>query len=128
MKTIIAGTRTFHDPDLLWWVLKSVPWQITEVVSGAAPGADRLGEVWAKAHEVPIIRMPAEWDLHGRAAGPRRNQRMAMWADAAVIMWDGKSAGTQSMITLASERKLKLVVHIYPNAASKFFPKSASQK
>jgi hypothetical protein len=122
MKTIIAGTRTFKDPTLLWWVMDSLPWYVTEVVSGCAPGADHLGEVWAMAHNVPIMRMPAEWKLQGIAAGPLRNQRMALWADAAVIFWDGESRGTKSMIELATARKLKLVTHIYTKASAEHFP------
>ena len=42
--------------------------------------------------------MPAQWDLYGRAAGPIRNAQMADYADAAIIIWDGKSPGSLNMI------------------------------
>ena len=56
MKLIIAGGRnyffTIKDLSKLMDLLPDV----TEVVSGACPtGADHWGEVWAKAHEIPVV-------------------------------------------------------------------------
>jgi hypothetical protein len=39
-------------------------------------GADQLAYEWAKRAGVPVATHPAAWDRHGRAAGPKRNQRM----------------------------------------------------
>ena len=41
---------------------------------------------------------PADWDKHGRAAGPIRNKQMADYADVLIAVWDGKSRGTKNMI------------------------------
>jgi len=112
LKVIIAGGRDFNDPKLL---AKSVPvdWKISEVVSGTAMGADRLGEYWAKEHGIPVKHFPANWDQEGRAAGPIRNRRMASYADALIAFWDGKSRGTRSMIYIAKELGLESVVVRY---------------
>jgi len=49
---------------------------IKEVISGCARGADTLGESWASANGIPVEKYPALWDVHGRGAGPIRNQLM----------------------------------------------------
>lgn len=81
------------------------------IVSGAAPGADTLGEDWAVVNWVPIKQYPADWDKIGRAAGVLRNQEMADNADALVAFWNGKSTGTKDMITRAMKKGLE--VHVY---------------
>lgn len=87
------------------------PWAVTEVVSGGARGADAFGEEWARDRRVPVRVFPADWNRHGRAAGPIRNREMAEYADALVAVWDGESRGTKNMIEEATKRGLK--VHVY---------------
>lgn len=111
MKTIIAGSRGIENPGELVQTLKRVPWEITEVVSGTASGADRLGEEYAEEQGLPLTKMPADWDKHGKAAGPKRNREMAEHADCAVILWDGESRGSKNMINEAYKRGLWTVVY-----------------
>ena len=40
----------------------------------------------------------ADWNKHGRAAGPMRNKQMADYADVLIAVWDGQSKGTKNMI------------------------------
>jgi hypothetical protein len=98
MKTIIAGSRNINNYSLLCRVMKDVPWEITEVVCGKARGVDTLGERWAHEHGIPVKEFPADWDTHGKAAGPIRNKQMAEYADALVALRLNKSAGTTHMI------------------------------
>src|SRR5690606_6698690 len=72
-----------------------------EIVSGGARGADLLGEAYAKEHNYPLKKFPAKWGVHGKAAGPIRNQEMAEYSNALIAFWDEKSKGTKSMIDLA---------------------------
>ena len=53
-----------------------------EVASGCAKGVDALGEQWATEREIPIKRFPTDWSSYGRAAGPKRNEQMAQYANA----------------------------------------------
>jgi predicted Rossmann fold nucleotide-binding protein DprA/Smf involved in DNA uptake len=108
MKTIVAGTRTFNDYELLKDMLAR--FDITEVVSGGARGADALGERWAKERGLPLHRFPADWNRYGKAAGPRRNRLMAENAQALVAFWDGESRGTKHMIDVATELGLEVVI------------------
>ena len=83
-----------------------------KVLSGAGPGADALGERWAAMTGTPCQRYPANWEAHGRAAGPIRNALMAGDAQALIALWDGKSPGTKNMIALAKKRGLWVHVEL----------------
>jgi hypothetical protein len=110
MKVIIAGSRNISDYMLVVNAVKSSGYDITTVISGCAVGVDRLGELWARTNNIPIIEMPANWNRDGKKAGPIRNKEMALVADAAVIIWDGESTGTRNMIDCMI--KLKKPYHI----------------
>lgn len=104
MKCVIAGSRDIIDYDLLVLAIEisGVKWNISEVVSGKAPGVDTLGEIFAKENHIPIKEFPADWDRYGKAAGHMRNKQMANYTDIAICLWDGKSPGTKSMIKYMS--------------------------
>ena len=113
MITIIAGGRSFSDYPLMIESLDNIDWEITEIVSGTAYGADTLGEAYASDNEIPIKKMPADWDKYGRSAGFHRNVDMAKYADACVAFWDGRSRGTMHMITLAKKYNCRLKIVSY---------------
>jgi hypothetical protein len=98
MKVIIAGSRNLENYLLVAQAMQRCGYDVTEVVCGCAAGVDTLGDRWARTNNVPVKEMPANWNRDGKAAGPIRNREMAKYADAAVIVWDGKSAGTRNMI------------------------------
>lgn len=110
MRTIIAGSRTITDYQVVCRAIANSGFTITEAVSGTAQGVDQLGEQWAQENSIPIKRFPAAWKIHGRAAGPIRNEEMAKYAQAAVICWDGESRGTASMIQLAHQYGLRVFI------------------
>ena len=100
MKVIIAGSR--HMPFSMFHLIdeavKKSNFQVTEVVCGLARGADMFGGKWAVEHSIPVKTFPADWDTHGKAAGPIRNQQMAEYADALIVfIWDG-SRGSKDML------------------------------
>ena len=110
-KVIIAGSRDFSNYSYLKnkmdIILSSIKEDV-EIVSGKAPGADTLGENYAKERNYPIKPFPADWNKFGKRAGPIRNSEMSEYADACVCFWDGKSDGTKNMIDVARKNKLKL--------------------
>lgn len=106
MRVIIAGSRTITDARLVEDAIRLSGFHITEVVCGCADGVDKLGEAWAIYNQVPVVRFPADWNTHGKAAGPIRNEQMAKAADALVCVWDGVSRGSRSMIRLAHKAQL----------------------
>lgn len=89
-------------------------------ISGTAKGADRLGESYAIERGYRLVRMPANWDTHGKVAGFIRNENMAVYASekheefesygVLIAFWDGKSKGTKNMIDMGT--KYGLEVHV----------------
>lgn len=118
MRTIIAGSRTVTDGEALERAVASCGWVPTTVLSGTAAGADRLGEAWARAHNVPLERYPADWDRFGRRAGMVRNQEMVRAAEALIALWDGQSRGTAHVIAYAREHNLRVWVEHVTNGTS----------
>lgn len=105
MKVAIVGSRSFNDYALLCKEVESLVGvaNITHMVSGGAKGADKLGEVWAKEHNVPTIIHRAEWSLFGRRAGMMRNSKIIDDADVVIAFWDGVSKGTDDSIKKAKK-------------------------
>jgi len=116
-RVIVAGGREFNDYAKLCSELDEYlhpfPHEEVTIISGTARGADRLGERYAADRELKLVRMPADWDKHGKSAGYRRNEEMAKAATHAVCFWDGKSRGTQHMINIARQGNLATHVVLY---------------
>lgn len=98
MKVIVAGSRKITNWTLVIEAMEESKFDIKEIVSGTATGVDRMGEAIARATDTKLTRFPADWDRYGKAAGPIRNRAMAEYADAAVVVWDGESPGSENMI------------------------------
>jgi len=118
MKTIIAGSRGIDDPECVLEAIEKSGIEITEVVSGGARGVDRMGESYAEASNIPVKQFIPDWSK-GRWAGLARNRDMAKYADAAIIIWDGKSRGTKNMIEEAKKNGLTVYVHTVINGVEK---------
>ena len=72
MRIIVAGGRDFDDYELLKHTLKKyleeldiVDLSQIVIISGAARGADTLGEHFAYDYEISVHRFPAKWDELG---------------------------------------------------------------
>lgn len=97
MKIIVTGGRDFAQPEILWATLdRYCP---TLVIHGAAAGADRFADAWAKAHGVTPITYPCTpelWRACGSDAGNIRNRQMLIaHRDALVLAFPGpQSRGT----------------------------------
>lgn len=121
IRLVVAGSRTIHSYDVVCLAImeagRGLGFKVDDVgavVSGGAPGVDRLGERWAKEHGVPVLVFPPDWDdisapnavikrrpdgsLYNARAGLDRNVRMAEKGDALVAVWDGRSTGTEHMV------------------------------
>lgn len=115
---LIAGTRSFDDYELLKKVCDATFPILSEIgdiviVSGAASGADRLGERYAYENNYKVLRFPADWKKHGKAAGPIRNAEMAAVADFFILFWDGCSAGSKNMLVNAQKHAVPGIVIRY---------------
>lgn len=116
-RIIIAGGREFIDYNLLAntcdKLLKNLPQDEIEIVSGKARGADSLGEDYAFTRGYPVKEFRADWDGLGKRAGFVRNAQMADYGTHLIAFWDGVSKGTKGMIELAEKKGLRVRVKRY---------------
>lgn len=101
MRLIIAGSRhldvsTHYIEETLHTFGIAVK-DITEVVSGNAQGIDHNGEEFSiEFLNKEAKGFPADWS-RGSIAGSERNELMAEYSDALLLIWDGKSDGSADM-------------------------------
>jgi len=126
MKVVIAGSRDVTDPEVIEWAIEDSGFEVTEVISGCAKGVDTFAMMWAERNSVPVEQFEPDWTnlTHPNAlikrnkwgqkydarAGLRRNELMAVHAEALIAIWDGRSTGTKHMIKMAKKRELPIYV------------------
>lgn len=101
MRVLICGGRDYNDYRSMGIVLEDVirGWgTITTVIHGGARGADALAGQWAREHNIPSVVFPAEWEKHGRAAGPIRNEEMLREGDPDLVVAFPGGRGTADMV------------------------------
>ena len=74
MRVIVTGGRNYKDAAAVDRELSKL--KPTLIVAGGASGADMLAVDWAFNRKIPFMIINAQWKIHGKAAGPLRNQRM----------------------------------------------------
>jgi len=72
-------------------------------------GVDKVAKDWAESRGATVDGYAADWTTHGKAAGPIRNREMAQNADALLLLWDGESKGSASMLKEALKAGIKVV-------------------
>lgn len=116
MKVIIAGGRDCNDKSILAEAILNSGFNITEIVSGGATGADALGEAFAKEFMIPLTKFDAQWATHGKAAGPIRNKEMAEYVGklgGLIALWDGNSGGTLDCINKCKDQGVMIHIERY---------------
>lgn len=115
IRLIVAGGREFSRYGSVLHNIKrlNLKYEITEIISGGARGADKLGERAAKALGISIQQFLPDWDGLGNRAGMVRNREMGEYGDFLLVFWDGKSKGTKGMIDIANQLRLPMVLVRY---------------
>lgn len=103
MRVLVCGSRHFNDREKLDETLSKL--DITTVIEGQARGADTLSREYAERQGIPVLSFPAQWDIHGKAAGPIRNLQMLKEGkpDYVVAFLAKDSRGTKHMIGIAQK-------------------------
>ena len=114
MKLIIAGSRSLQISnseldDLIGNRFNMLPnddWtDIEEIVSGGAGGIDTCAESFADCWALKFNKFTPDYDTYAGRAPLVRNSKMAAFADALLLIWDGKSNGSKDMKTKMLELK-----------------------
>lgn len=113
-RVLVTGSRDWDNPkavrDALWNTLISIPANRQPVVvHGDCPtGADHTAKMWVRTYgNVFGAREeahPANWNEHGKAAGPIRNAHMvSLGADICLAFIRNGSRGASHTVTLAEQ-------------------------
>ena len=106
MKLLIIGSRSITDFDLSPYISSDVD----TVISGGADGVDSLAEQYADQHRLSKYIVRPRYDLYGRAAPLKRNEKMIDMSDAVLVIWDGHSKGTQYSIKYAKKKDKPITI------------------
>lgn len=110
---LVTGDRTWDAKHIIMQVLQEL--KPSKVIQGGALGADTLARMCAAVLKIPCKEYVAEWNVYGRAAGPKRNKQMLDDGkpDLVVAFHDNleKSKGTKNMIMIANRHGVP--VHLY---------------
>ncbi len=110
MKVLVCGGREYGNwyghRDHVTAVLDKLP--VAMIIQGGASGADLLAHQWAKKRQLPSISHFADWEKHGKMAGPIRNGEMLdMWKPDQVVAFPG-GMGTENMVRQAQARGISV--------------------
>lgn len=109
-RVLVTGSRNWSNTAILGRALDNELLQTgaLTVVHGGSRGADRLAESWANAraaqgYNVRTEVHEADWNTHGKAAGPLRNAAMVnLGADMVLGFPIGVSKGTRDAMHKAA--------------------------
>lgn len=111
MRVLVCGGRNFRSPAQVSRELDRLHAErpITALMQGGATGADQFAKEWAMTKpEIKRFMCTANWEAHGNAAGPIRNQRMLDWKPDLVVAFKG-GKGTADMVARAKAAGVKVV-------------------
>lgn len=113
MRLLVCGGRDFSDCQLVWDTLDRFAKSevIDCIIEGDARGADRIAGAWAKRHRIDLRLFPADWATDGKAAGPRRNQKMLDEGKPDMVIAFPGGAGTADMVRRAVSASVP-VMHV----------------
>jgi hypothetical protein len=109
LKVLICGGRDYDPCKVQTWLDKFPEKKmISSIIQGGATGADRGGYYWACENDIEVETFMADWDKHGKSAGPIRNREMIKQKPDLVIAFPG-GKGTEDMISMAEKAGVRVI-------------------
>jgi len=111
LRVLVCGGRGYRDWPQLSGELDRLHAErdFAEVIHGAAPGADTLADTWARSRGIVSRQFIALWQTEGKAAGPRRNQRMLDEGQPDLVVAFSGGKGTDDMVRRAKAAGVEVV-------------------
>ena len=111
MRVLVCGGRDFSDTAFAYRTLNRLHKErgFDVVIEGDARGADRIAGYWARRLGVDDLKFRADWDAHGRRAGPIRNQRMLDEGRPDLVVAFPGGRGTADMTRRAREAGIEVI-------------------
>jgi hypothetical protein len=106
---IVCGGRDYAPrwPSYAWLWSRCEAFGATGIREGGASGGDTVGRIWAQRTGMLLDTCHANWEAHGKAAGPIRNRFMLsrLPAPVGVLVFPG-GRGTEDMVKAARDAGL----------------------
>jgi hypothetical protein len=102
MDIILTGGRGYPDRKKVWSVLDLLDFNL--LVQGGATGADMHGYDYCNFHSIECRTKKADWEKHGKAAGPIRNVEMLEEFPNAIVVAFPGGRGTENSVKEALKR------------------------
>lgn len=112
MKVLVCGGRNYDDKQAIWQELQRIAdsrGPITALIEGGARGVDQHAYAWAKWRGIEQKTYPADWNRHGRAAGPIRNATMLADGNPDLVVAFPGGVGTAHMVTIARKAGVEVI-------------------
>jgi hypothetical protein len=121
MRLLICGSRDWTNKEIIKKeLLQLLQFFVIEVIiHGGCRGADILAGQVAKELNIPVQEYLADWNTHGKSAGPKRNQKMLDVGKPTFVFAFhddiDESKGTKDMITRTIKANIpfKVIREIY---------------
>lgn len=125
MRVLVCGGRDFADRDAVFRALDGLTGDVTDehplgtipltIIHGSCrTGADLWADEWAVVNWASIKEFPADWEAHGRAAGPIRNARMLAEGRPDLVLAFPGGRGTADMVRKAKAAGVPVVEPLSP--------------
>lgn len=111
---VVCGGRGYSDWRTEYRQLDAL--HPTRIAHGGASGADQIADDYAYYRHIPCKAYLANWNKHGRAAGPIRNQEMLEAEQPHIVLALPGGKGTTDCISRARRMGIK-VVEVAPDSA-----------
>lgn len=112
IKILVTGGRAYDDYNHVFAILDRTNEKLNGnfiIIQGGARGVDSYALDWATMHGIPNITVQADWEKHGKAAGPIRNQRMLDDYKPDLVLAFPGGKGTDDMV----KRAIKAGIIVY---------------
>lgn len=107
----VTGGRDYDNVSLVEDTLNHIHdmTPITLLVHGSAKGADYLAARWATLHLINQVPFQANWDKHGKSAGPKRNALMLSYPNIELLISFPGGRGTQDCTNRAIALGIRVI-------------------
>jgi hypothetical protein len=105
VKVLVCGGRLYSNKDALYTILDHIHTKkiIDLIIHGGARGADSLAGEWAIDNGISVAVYKADWNKHGKGAGPIRNETMLNESDPDLVVAFPGGNGTSHMIKISKK-------------------------
>ena len=111
-RVLICGDRNWKDTTAIQRCVDSLPASAV-IIEGGARGADSIAAACGVFRGLVVLHFPADWNRHGKAAGPIRNRQMLTEGKPDIVIFFHNnlkgSRGTRDMVKISWAKGLPVI-------------------